>query len=99
MLAFFLTLLLALPALAGPVPPPPGQPEPGHESVFFVPVKVQGTNLCLDDYVAGAYGDPVEAAPCRGDWGNFVWKPLEDGFYHLTFVGYSCVGYDPQSEL
>lgn len=99
MLGFLLTLSVALTALAGPVPPKPGQPEPGHESIFFVPVKVQDAGLCFDDNVPGMLGEAVTASKCRGDFGSWIWKPLEDGYYHLTLLGLDrCVGFDLRSE-
>jgi hypothetical protein len=97
--SLLLTLSVALTALAGPVPPKPGQVEPGHESIFFVPVKVQDAGLCLDDDVAGNLGEPVTASQCRGDFGSWIWKPLEDGYYHLTLLGLDlCVGFDLRGE-
>ena len=94
------TLSVALTALAGPVPPKPGQIEPGHESIFFVPVKVQDAGLCLDDNVAGNLGEAVTASQCRGDFGSWIWKPLEDGYYHLTLLGLDrCVGFDLRGEF
>lgn len=97
--SLLLTLSVALTALAGPVPPKPGQVEPGHESIFFVPVKVQDAGLCVDDSAAGNLGEAVWASQCKGDFGSWIWKPLEDGYYHLTLLGMDrCVGFDLRSE-
>lgn len=92
----------ALTALAGPVPPRPGQPEPGHENIFFVPVKLLDANFCFDDRSWGiADGNPLHVSQCPGDFGNWVWKPVPDSDerYHLTLLGTSrCIGYSLRGE-
>lgn len=99
MYGLLVTLSVALTALAGPIPPKPGQPAPGLEGVFFVPVKVKDTGLCFDDNVAGNIGDAVTASTCKGDFGSWIWKPVEDGYYHLTLFGMDrCVGFDLRGE-